>query len=201
MPAAAAAAAALPSLSRVSFRKPVLAWSIAAEDEERFRRITRRVLGVVLLLAVILPFVPRPEPQTQRAQELPAPLARLLLERQATPPAPPPPPQVAQADKPPADVTQPPKPEPPRKDERAPVSEARKPVPNKPPGEAIANARRRASGVGLLAASNEIAAIAAAPAAVQLRQDIAPGPGVGSGQGPGVGAGTEAGIPARAMIT
>ncbi|MFO1285700.1 MAG: hypothetical protein U1F49_03640 [Rubrivivax sp.] len=88
---AAAAAASMPSLSSVSFRKPVLAWSIAAEDEERFRRITRRVLAVVLLLAVILPFVPKPELETQRAQELPAPLARLLLERQATPPAPPPP--------------------------------------------------------------------------------------------------------------
>ncbi|MFO1266593.1 MAG: hypothetical protein U1F67_07330 [Rubrivivax sp.] len=67
---AAAAAASMPSLSSVSFRKPVLAWSIAAEDEERFRRITRRVLAVVLLLAVILPFVPKPELETQRAQEL-----------------------------------------------------------------------------------------------------------------------------------
>ena len=135
------------SIRAVSFRKPVLAWSTAAGDEERFRRITRRVLAVVVLLAVTMPFVPRPDPETQR-QALPPPLARLLLERQATPPAPPPPPQVAQADKPAADVTLPPKPEPPRKDERAPVPEARKPIPNKPPGEALANARRRASGVG-----------------------------------------------------
>lgn len=96
--------AATASLSSVSFRKPVLAWSIAAEDEERFRRITRRVLGAVLLLAVVLPFVPRPAPDEQRAQALPPPLAKLLLERQTPPPAPPPPPpQVAQADKPLAD--------------------------------------------------------------------------------------------------
>ena len=198
-----AAAGAAASLSTVSFRKPVLAWSIAAEDEKRFRHITKRVLGVVLLLAVVMPFVPRPAPELQRAQPLPPPLARLLLERQTPPPAPPPPPQLAQADKPLADATLPPKPvpEPPRKDERAPVPEARKPIPNKPPGEAIDTARKRASGVGLLAAASEIAAIAAAPAAVQLRQDIAPGPGVGTGQGVGVGAGTEAGIPARAMIT
>ncbi len=189
------------SFAAVSFRKPVLAWSIAARDEERFRRITRWVLGIVLLLALIMPWVPRPAPELQRAQALPPPLAKLLLERQTPPPPPPPPPQVAQADKPLADVTLPPKPEPPRKDERAPVPEARKPVPNKPPGEAIAAARRRATGVGLLAASSEIAAIAAAPAAVQLRQDIATGPGVGAGQGAGVGAGTEAGLPARAMIT
>jgi TonB family protein len=183
----------------VSFRKPVLAWSVAAADEERFRRIARRVLAVVLLFVLILPWIPRPAPDVQRAQELPAPLARLLLERKPTPP-PPPPPQVAAVEtpKPPADSA---KPEPPRKDERAPVPEARRPQPNKPPGEAIEGARRRAAGVGLLAASNEIAAIAAAPAAVQLRQDIAPGPGVGTGSGPGVGAGTEAGVPARAMIT
>jgi TonB family protein len=190
------------SLSIVSFREPVLAWSIAADDEERFRRIIKRVLGVVLLLALIMPFVPKPEREAQRAQALPPPLAKLLLERQAVPP-PPPPPQVAQVEKPLADQTLPPKPvpEPPRKDERAGVPEARRPVPNKPPGEAIAAARQRATGVGLLAASNEIAAIAAAPAAVQLRQDIAPGPGVGTGQGRGEGAGTEAGLPARAMIT
>jgi periplasmic protein TonB len=189
------------SMSRVSFRRPVLAWAVADDDEERFRRITRRVLGVALVLAIVLPFLPLPKADLQRAQPLPPPLAKLLLERQTPPPPPKPVPQVAQADKPLADQTLPPKPEPPRKDERAAVPEARKPVPNKPPGEAIAAARKRASGVGLLAASSEIAAIAAAPAAVQLRQDIAPGPGVGTGQGPGVGAGTEAGLPARAMIT
>ena len=194
-------AAATASLASVSFRKTVLAWSVAADDEQRFRRITQVIVGVVLLLMLIMPFVPRPTEEAQRAQALPPPLAKLLLERPATPPAPPPPPLVAQVDKPLADVTQPPKPEPPRKDERAPVPEARKPIANKPPGEAIANARKRASGVGLLAASSEIAAIAAAPAAAQLRQDITPGAGVGTGQGAGVGSGAEAGLPARAMIT
>jgi TonB family protein len=189
-------------LSVVSFREPVLAWSIAAEDEERFRRITRRVLAAVILFVLLLFVLPLPKPEVGSPQPLPPPLAKLLLERQpVVPPPAPPQAQVAQADKPPADVTQPPKPEPPRKDERAPVPEARKPIDNKPPGEALATARRRASGVGLLAASSEIAAIAAAPAAVQLRQDITRGPGVGVAQGPGVGAGLEAGLPARAMIT
>jgi TonB family protein len=97
-----------------------------------------------------------------------------------------------------------PRPEPEKaapRDDRAPVPEARNPQPNKPPGEALENARRKASGVGLLAMKNELAQMTGAPLAVQLRDDIKPGPGVGTGQGVGVGAGTEAGIPVRSMIT
>jgi TonB family protein len=62
-------------------------------------------------------------------------------------------------------------------------------------------ARRKASGVGLLAMKGELAEMTGAPLAVQLKQDIAPGPGVGSGVGAGVGAGTEQGLPVRALIT
>jgi TonB family protein len=66
---------------------------------------------------------------------------------------------------------------------------------------ALDNARRVASGVGLLAMKSELAQLSGAPAAVQLKQDIKPGPGVGTGVGVGVGAGTEAGVPVRALIT
>ena len=197
----------------VSFRLPVLPWATAADDERRFRRILNRVLALVLLLAVVLPFVPLRPPERTTVQPLPPPLAKLLLEREVPKPVPPPPAPTppkpdaetaAQQPRPearpePAPVRQPPK-TPPKKE--APVPEARQPVPGKPPGEvATENARRRASGVGLLAMKNELAELTGAPAAVQLRQDIKPGPGVGSGTGPGVGAGTEPGVPVRAMIT
>jgi TonB family protein len=66
---------------------------------------------------------------------------------------------------------------------------------------AIDNARRKASGVGLLAMKDQLSEMVAAPAAVQLKQDIKPGLGVGTGVGVGVGAGQEPGIPVRAMIT
>ncbi|HEV7914644.1 MAG TPA: AgmX/PglI C-terminal domain-containing protein, partial [Albitalea sp.] len=82
----------------------------------------------------------------------------------------------------------------------APVPEARRPVPNKPPGE-IEGARRKAAGVGLLAMKDQLAELRGAPVAVQLKQDIKQGPGVGTGTGVGVGAGNEAGIPVRSMIT
>ena len=63
------------------------------------------------------------------------------------------------------------------------VPEARRPQPNKPPGEDLANARRKASGVGLLAMKDAIADLRSAPTAVQLKPDIKQGPGVGTGVG------------------
>ena len=187
-----------------SFRVPTLPWSNAADDERRFQRIAWSVVLLALLLGVLVPWLPLPVRERIEAQPLPAPMARLLLERVATPPAPPPPPKVdtpelAEAPKPAAEQPAPVKPVKPRE---APVPEARNPEPGKPPGEvARDNARRKASGVGLLAMKNQLAAMTGAPVAVQLRQDLAPGPGVGSGSGPGVGAGQDAGLPSRALIT
>ncbi len=193
--------AALALSSPVSFRQPVLPWSVAAEDEKRFKRILRRVLAVALLLAIALPFVPLQKAERIEVQPLAPPMAKLLLERPA-PPQPKPPEPVADAAKPEQAAPDKPAPVTPAKPGRAPVPEARKPVEGKPAGEvALDRARRKASGVGLLAMKNELAEMTGAPVAVQLRQDIKRGPGVGSGSGPGVGAGTEAGVPVRAMIT
>ncbi len=189
----------------VSFREAVLPWSAAAEDEKRFKRILRRVMTVALLLALLVPFVPLRKVERIESQPLPPPMARLLLEQPAAPPPRPKPPEpvadVAKIDTP-APARPAPAPVAPRKNDKAPVPEARKPIEGKPPGEvALDRARQKASGVGLLAMKNELAEMTGAPVAVQLRQDIKPGPGVGSGSGPGVGAGTEAGVPVRAMIT
>jgi len=192
-----------------SFRVPTLPWATAADDEKRFQRIARWVLIVVLLLGILMPWLPLPKLERLEAQPLPAPIAKLLLERAATPPAPPVPPaktEVADASKP--EVAKPeaapdkPAPIKSQKPKEAPVAEARKPIEGKPPGEvALDNARRKASGVGLLAMKDQLSEMTAAPVAVQFKQDIKPGPGVGTGVGVGVGAGVEAGVPVRAMIT
>lgn len=172
---------------------PVLPWSINAEDERRFRRILRDVLIICALLALLMHWMPVTEEDRAAPPPLPPRLAKLLLEKEVPPPLPlkKETPVERQAKQP-----EQPKPEP-----KAPVVEARKPVPNKPPGENLQNARKRASGVGLLAAKEDIAELQGAPIAVQLNKDIKPGPGVGSGAGPGVGAGMGPGIPTRAMIT
>jgi outer membrane biosynthesis protein TonB len=187
----------------LSFRVPALPWALNAADERRFRRIARNVGIVTLLLVLLMLFVPLSPPQRAEMQPLPAPMARLLLEQQA--PTPPPPAPLAEASKPEAaPEAAPDKPAPIKavKPNEAPVPEARNPQPNKSPGEvAVDNARRKASGVGLLAMKDQLAELHSAPAAAPLRPDIQPGRGVGTGTGAGVGAGTEQGVPLRAMVT
>ncbi len=171
---------------------PVLAWSVSAEDERRFKRILRIVLLVTLLFALIMPWMPVREPDRTVVQPLPPQLAKILLDKE-----PPPPPKVERKDEAKPAVPQPDltKPAP-----KQPIVEARKPEPNKAPGERLDNARARASGVGLLAMKNELQELHSAPAAVQLKE-VKPGAGVGTGTGPGVGAGLDPGVPTRALIT
>jgi len=188
--------------SSISFRSSVLAWELSPRDEARFRRLLAVITLLALGVGIGARLLPRPEADHEKAVPLPAPMARLLLDK----PVPPPPPPVV------AQKIEPPKPNPNDKSEPAPlptkpvprerpVVEARNPVPNKPPGEAIEAARTRAAGVGLLAMKDTLAELHGAPLAVQLNQDIKPGKGVGSGVGVGVGAGKEAGLPDRNMIT
>ncbi len=192
------------AVASVSFRAPVLAWSASPDDERRFRRIQQRVLGVCLLLALILPWIPQKKEDRSLVRELPPPLVKMLLERPNTPPPKPEPkPQLDAAQAKPETATA--KPVAPEKAQPLPKArapEARDPQPNKPPGEVMVdNARRRAAGVGLLAMKDDLAELRGAPMAVQLKQDIKQGPGVGTGVGVGVGAGSEAGLPARSLIT
>jgi len=179
---------------------PILAWSVAVEDEARFKRILRWVLGACLLFSLVMPWLPVREPDRSAPEPLPPRLAKLLLDREAIPPPPVVPrPEAPLATKPAEPVPQAAK-DLPTRQPRA-VVEARRPEADKPPGEKLENARARASGVGLLAMKNELQELHAAPAAVQFNKDIKPGPGVGTGTGPGVGAGVGPGVPTRSLIT
>jgi len=200
----------------VSFRTTVLPWSVSLDDLRRSRRVTNTVLAVSAIVCLILLLSPVVKPDRSQPQELSAPLAKLVLENTPPPPitvkAMPKPIEVAKAKIPEPVVVKPepkvdgkpaPKGPAPRKIEEqkgAQVPEARRPIEGKPPGE-IDLARRKAAGIGLLAMKDEIAEMHGAPVAVQLKQDIKQGPGVGTTTGPGVGAGNEAGLPDRRMIT
>ena len=188
----------------VSFRNPVLAWATPPEDDARFRRINGTVIALVLLFGLALPWLPVPDIVQDVVQPLPPPLAKLLLEDKPLPAPPPRAPEVLKK----AETTEK-APEPaklpdskPQPDKKAPVPEARNPIPGKPPGEAIDAARRKATGVGLLAMKDQLAEMHSAPVAVQINpESIKPGLGVGTGVGVGVGAGTQPGLPVRSMIT
>ncbi|MGB2818113.1 MAG: energy transducer TonB, partial [Burkholderiaceae bacterium] len=184
-------------VATIALHTPILAWSVSAEDEERFKRILKTVLLISLLVALVLPWLPVRQPDRTAVEPVPAHLAKLLLDREPAPPVPLPKAETQtrkdeKATKP-VDAS--------KAEPKAPVVEARRPEANKPPGEKLENARARASGVGLLAMKNELAELHAAPAAVQMNKDIKPGPGVGAGVGPGVGAGQGPGVPTRSLIT
>ncbi|MEK8032184.1 AgmX/PglI C-terminal domain-containing protein [Ideonella sp. DXS29W] len=192
----------------VSFQNRVLAWSVPEEDDRRFRAVSSWVMGLCLLFALLLPWIPLPERTREDAvQPLPPPLAKLLLDdkKPLPPPTPAKPIETAQAQAEPVKPQKKPD-EPTLKAERdrkqPPVAEARNPIPGKPPGEALDAARRKATGVGLLAMKDQLTELHSAPTAVQLNKEaIKPGLGVGTGVGAGVGAGNEQGIPVRSMIT
>ena len=179
------------------YRPAVPAWTVSAEDERRFRRILRRILLFCLIFAIVMPWLPVPKEDRAHPEELPPRLAKLMLEREPPPPLP----VVPKPELKPVETKGEKKPEPPKTEPKAPVPEARQPVPNKPPGEKLEAARRKASGVGLLAMKDELAELRSAPQAAQLNKDIKPGPGIGSGVGAGVGAGKGLGLPSRALIT
>lgn len=183
----------------ISFRASILPWADSPADLARYRRIRNRVLIASALLCLLFLLMPKPQEDRTQVAELPPQLAKIVLEREVAPP--PPPAKVENKAEEQVAAANPKKPDDPKPETvKQPVPEARRPVPNKPPGE-IEGARRKAAGVGLLAMKEQIAEIRGAPVAVQLNQDIKPGKGVGTGVGAGVGAGNELGIPVRSLIT
>jgi len=179
------------STTYLPYRAAILPWNVSEEEEERFRRILKRVLIACLLIALIMPWLPLPKVDRTQVEELPPRLAKLLLEQQ------PPPPPVVPAKPVEPETTTASKPE----TAKPKVTEARKPEAKKPPGEKLEAARRKASGVGLLAMKSELEDLRGAPVTAKLNTNIKTGPGVGSGSGPGVGAGRKGGLPARSLIT
>jgi protein TonB len=134
----------------VLYRIYDLPWTSGADEQDRFRRITRGTLATLLVLAIIVSFLPVPRQAPDQVQEVPKRLARLVVERKAPPPPPPPP--VVREEKPepvPQQAVEQPKPEP--KVEKPP--EPPKPVDTK------ALARERAQKAGVLQFAQQLSAL------------------------------------------
>jgi protein TonB len=154
-----------------TYRSAELPWSISEEEEQRFRRILKRILLALLLFALIMPFLPLPKIARDEPVELPPRLAQLLLEKQM------PPPPVAMPAEPELKKPEAKKPE-------AKKAEPKKVEPKKEQPRAEA-ARAKAEKSGLLAFKNELADLrdSLAPSKLDTPTQLAKGPTKGAGPG------------------
>jgi len=75
------------------YRTYDLPWEGDPQSSERFRRILRIGLALLVVLGILFPLLPKP--QRDAAEEaIPPRLARVMIEQQVKPPPPPPPPEV-----------------------------------------------------------------------------------------------------------
>jgi TonB family protein len=73
------------------YREYELPWTSGSGQERKFRRLLGIVLLICLVLGVVWPFIPTPEPDPYEVIEIPPRIAQLMLEEKPLPPPPPPP--------------------------------------------------------------------------------------------------------------
>jgi TonB family protein len=156
----------------VLYRVYDLPWTTGEEEQARLRKFLRVSLIGLTVLAIVMSFLPVPEPAANEVQEIPRRLARLVVERQTPPP---PPPVVREEPVPPPVV----EPEPvveQRRVEPEPVVENEPPP---PPVDRTVQARERARTAGVLQFANQLSALRtnADAAANRLERTGTAGPG------------------------
>jgi len=73
------------------YREYDLPWTSGRSQERKFQRLLGIVLLVALVLGIVWPFIPVPEPDPYEVIEIPPRIAQLMLEEKPLPPPPPPP--------------------------------------------------------------------------------------------------------------
>lgn len=141
----------------------VLPWTVSVDERRRLHRIIVTTLTAVLLCSLLIPMIRLPDDFSRADHEVPARFARLIVDER---PPPPPPAQPVEREQPAPE----PEPEPveePRA-EHEPAAKKPDPVPVAKPPQA--SARERASRTGLLALSQELAAMRDESVARDLEQ-------------------------------
>lgn len=131
-------------MSVATYRLFVLPWTPLAEDDGLLKKISRILLVASLILGLAIPFIPVPEADRNKVEELPPRLAQLLLEKQQPKPKPVPKKVEKKKEEKKEKKKEEKKKEEPKKKEK---SEAEK----------LAEARKKAASTGLLAFSDELA--------------------------------------------
>jgi hypothetical protein len=84
----------MPAVITFFYRNYELPWTVDPEERDRFRKIWRTTLGIVLLFSIAMPWLPVPERPFDVPPPIPPRIAQLVLDRAIPPPPPPPPVQV-----------------------------------------------------------------------------------------------------------
>jgi protein TonB len=141
------------------YHSAYLPWTVSEEEQRRFRRTVLGVLLFCLLFAVVIPFLPVPQVDREKAERVPPRLAKLVLERKQEnkPPAPAEvlEPEVQAVKKTP-------------KLEKKKIENLKKP---EPPKQDVTTARRKAERAGLLAFKDELAALRDEPVLQGIKND------------------------------
>lgn len=130
-------------MSVAAYRLYVLPWTQLEEDDGLLRKITRIALIASLVLGLAIPFIPVPEDDLDKVEELPPRLAQLLLEKQKPKPKPAPKKVEKKKEK--------------KKEEKKKEEKKKEKPKEKTEAERLAEARKKAASTGLLAFSDELA--------------------------------------------
>lgn len=75
------------------YREYELPWTTEQGQERKFRRLLGGIMLATLIVSLVWPFLPSPEPDPNEVVDVPERIAKLLLEQQIQPPPPPPKPE------------------------------------------------------------------------------------------------------------
>jgi TonB family protein len=73
------------------YREYDLPWTTEQGQERKFKRLLGGILLATLVVSLVWPFLPSPEPDPTEVVEVPERIVQLMLEQQVQPPPPPPP--------------------------------------------------------------------------------------------------------------
>lgn len=141
------------------YHSAYLPWTVSEEEQRRFRRTVFGVFLFCLLFAVVMPFLPVPQVDREKAERVPPRLAKLVLERkqEAKPPVP------ARVPEPEAQTA--------KKVSKLKKKKMEKLKQPEPAKQDVAAARKKAERAGLLAFKDELAALRDEPVLPGLRND------------------------------
>lgn len=75
------------------YREYDLPWTTGKSQDQKFQRLLGMIFLGCLVLSIVVPFIPVPEPDPFDVEEIPPRIAQLLLEEKPLPPPPPPEPE------------------------------------------------------------------------------------------------------------